>query len=143
MPIQTMLHMIKQNNAVNIYQNYFEEIEPLELTECYSSRTITVFHNHGDHTMVHSIINRSCDIVIVPQIFQRPVTNLAWDETTNTQFVSSFSGKYQFNYIESSYVWDVGNVYHISVKRYYYEEYFRNTKYTAIGIKVITSCTMY
>lgn len=45
---QTMMHMIKQNNAVNIYQNYFEEIEPLELTEQYSSRTITVFHEHGD-----------------------------------------------------------------------------------------------
>lgn len=45
---QTMMHMIKQNNAVNIYQNYFEEIEPLELTEQYSSRTITVFHEHND-----------------------------------------------------------------------------------------------
>lgn len=50
-----MLHMIKQNNAVNIYQNYFEEIEPLELTENYSSRTITVFHNHGEQVMVNHI----------------------------------------------------------------------------------------
>lgn len=38
---------------------------------------------------------------------KRPVTNLAWDLEKGNQFVSSFSGDYQFNHIESAYIWDV------------------------------------
>ncbi|XP_041782776.1 dynein intermediate chain 3, ciliary-like [Anopheles merus] len=43
---RTMDHAIMQNNACNIYQNYFEDIEQHELIEQFTSKTVHVYKDY-------------------------------------------------------------------------------------------------
>lgn len=40
---QVMEHCIKQNNALDIYEEYFEDIDVEEIDEAASAKTINVF----------------------------------------------------------------------------------------------------
>lgn len=44
-----MEHYIYQNNAVNIYENYFENLDPAPLVEKCSSRTVNVYRDPNIH----------------------------------------------------------------------------------------------
>lgn len=46
-----MEHCIKQNNAIDIYEEYFDNIQPDEVEESPSAKTINVFR------LVHKELN--------------------------------------------------------------------------------------
>lgn len=41
--IKACENAIHQNNAVNLYENYFEELEEIDLKEAYSCKTVNVY----------------------------------------------------------------------------------------------------
>lgn len=43
-----MEHAVKQNAAVNIYQKYFEDLEPIRMREDFSGRTVCMFKDPFD-----------------------------------------------------------------------------------------------
>lgn len=46
-----MEHAVKQNAAVNIYQQYFEELDPIRMREDFSGRTVSMFKDRFDETV--------------------------------------------------------------------------------------------
>lgn len=49
---QKIEHCINQNNAVNIYQTYFEDLEPAPLVDRSSSRTMFVYKDVQIQTVI-------------------------------------------------------------------------------------------
>lgn len=88
-----MEHLIYQNNAVNIYENYFEDLEPAPLVEKSSSRTVNVYRD--------------------PCSVKRPVTHLSWSPDGGTKLAVShcnmdFQGE-KGNLSTDSYIWEIEN----------------------------------
>lgn len=87
-----MEHSILQNNAVNIYEEYFESIESATLMERCSARTLNVYRD--------------------PSKVKRPVTHLSWSPDggsrlavshCNLEFQRTPHGNTTF-----SYIWEIG-----------------------------------
>lgn len=49
-----MEHYIFQNNAVNIYENYFEDLPPAPLVEQSTSRTVNVYRDPCQYKVTKS-----------------------------------------------------------------------------------------
>lgn len=65
-----MEHYIFQNNAVNIYENYFDDLEEAAvLHETCSSRTVNVYRDPLGSAPVNSIIILSSERVLLSFIF--------------------------------------------------------------------------
>lgn len=83
---------ILQNNAINIYQQYFSDVEPLPLQEKCSARTLNVFQDQSIPT--------------------RPVTHCSWSPDEGTKIaVSHCNLKFQAsvpNETTHSYIWETG-----------------------------------
>lgn len=45
--LQAMEHCIKQNNAIDIYEEYFENVESEIIDEAAAAKTINVFRYDG------------------------------------------------------------------------------------------------
>lgn len=87
-----MEHCILQNNAVNIYQQYFSDVEPTPLIEKSSARTVNVFQDQ-------------C-------VVKRPITHICWSPDAGTKLaISHCNLKFQANVRNEtthSYIWEVG-----------------------------------
>lgn len=88
-----MENCILQNNAMNIYQQYYSDVEPTPLVERSSARTVNVF-------------NDQCPVV-------RPVTHISWSpDGGNKLAVSHCNLKFQADTTKEkthSYIWEIGN----------------------------------
>jgi dynein intermediate chain 2 len=83
-----MEHAILQNNACNIYENYFEDIEPLNIIEQFTSKTLNVYKDYLDEI--------------------RSVSYICWQPDEGIHFASThcrIEGDTTKN--KDSYVWDV------------------------------------
>ncbi|XP_055904528.1 dynein axonemal intermediate chain 2 isoform X2 [Eupeodes corollae] len=88
-----MEHYIHQNNAVNIYENYFEDLDPAPLPEPCRSRTVNVYRD--------------------PNAFKVPVTHLSWSPDGGIRLAASHCDmKFQGNksgQLTNSYIWEIEN----------------------------------
>ena len=60
--LQVMEHCIKQNNAIDIYEEYFEDQDSVEdMQECPSAKTINIFRcpSHQPPPNTHTSTNHS------------------------------------------------------------------------------------
>uniref|UniRef100_A0A8D8Z7X5 Dynein intermediate chain 3, ciliary n=1 Tax=Cacopsylla melanoneura TaxID=428564 RepID=A0A8D8Z7X5_9HEMI len=97
--IQTVMHLshpmehcIHQNNAINIYEQYFDNVEPSIIVEDLSSRTLNVFRDQ--------------------QKVKRPIQKLSWSPDGGSRIAGSYCNLNFQNpvvYACESYVWDVDN----------------------------------
>lgn len=87
-----MENCILQNNAINIYQQYFSDVEPTPLVERSSARTVNVYQDQS--------------------IPARPVTHISWSPDNQTKLaVSHCNLMFQAvvpNQNAHSYIWQVG-----------------------------------
>lgn len=86
-----MEHCIHQNNAINIYEHYFADVDPSIIVEDLSSRTLNVFRDQ--------------------QKVKRPIRNLSWSPDGGTRIAGSYCNldfQTPTVYGCESYVWDVG-----------------------------------
>jgi dynein intermediate chain 2 len=89
---QAMERSVLQNNAINIYEEYFEGIESSTFMEHCSARTLNVFRD--------------------PNTVKRPVTHLSWSPDGGTRLAVSHCNL-EFQRTPSglstfSYIWEVG-----------------------------------
>ncbi|XP_043284269.1 dynein intermediate chain 3, ciliary isoform X2 [Venturia canescens] len=87
-----MEHCILQNNACNIYEQYFQDTEPAPLVQRTYSRTVNVYRD------------------LAP--LKRPITHLSWSPDQGTRLAVSYCNtdfKKAKNYSPCSYIWDVEN----------------------------------
>lgn len=87
-----MEHSILQNNAINIYEEYFESVEPATLMERCSARTLNVYRD--------------------PCKVKRPVTHLSWSPDGGSRLAVSHCNL-EFQRIPHgnttfSYIWEIG-----------------------------------
>lgn len=90
---------ILQNNAINIYQQYFSELEPTPLVERSSARTLNVFQDQNTIT--------------------RPITHLSWSPDGGSKIaVSHCNLKFQATNAHEtthSYIWEIGEFYRVEI----------------------------
>ncbi|XP_039085684.1 dynein intermediate chain 2, axonemal isoform X2 [Hyaena hyaena] len=89
-----MEHCIKQNNAIDIYQEYFDDEDAMEVTEeAPSAKTINVFRD--------------------PQEIKRSATHLSWHPDGNRKLAVSYSclnfQRAPEGMSHESYIWDLEN----------------------------------
>ncbi|XP_023418650.1 dynein axonemal intermediate chain 2 isoform X3 [Cavia porcellus] len=89
-----MEHCIKQNNAIDIYQEYFDDEEEVEVTEeASSAKTINVFRD--------------------PQEIRRTATHLSWHPDGNRKLAVAYScldfQRAPVGMSHESYIWDLEN----------------------------------
>ncbi|XP_055692892.1 dynein intermediate chain 3, ciliary-like [Lutzomyia longipalpis] len=87
-----MEHCIFQNNAVNIYENYFEDLEPAPLVEKCTSRTVNVYRD--------------------PSKTPRNVTHLSWSPDSGKLAVSHCNRDFHEDrsaQCKNSYIWEIEN----------------------------------
>ncbi|XP_021096643.1 dynein intermediate chain 2, axonemal isoform X3 [Heterocephalus glaber] len=89
-----MEHCIKQNNAIDIYQEYFNDEEEVEVTdEASSAKTINVFRD--------------------PQEIKRTATHLSWHPDGNRKLAVAYScldfQRAPAGMSHESYIWDLEN----------------------------------
>lgn len=90
-----MEQCILQNNACNIYEQYFNYMEPTSLIQRAYSRTVNVYRD------------------ILPM--KREVTHLSWSPDQGTRFAASYCNtdfKKPITDNAQSYIWDVGKLYY-------------------------------
>lgn len=87
-----MEHCILQNNAINIYETFFENLEPAPLLDPCSSRTINVYRDR-------------CNA-------RRPVSHLSWSPDGGTKLATSYCDTTFQSDMNSepceSFIWEVG-----------------------------------
>ncbi|XP_068833628.1 dynein axonemal intermediate chain 2 [Capricornis sumatraensis] len=89
-----MEHCIKQNNAIDIYQEYFDDEDAVEVTdEAPSAKTINVFRD--------------------PQEIKRPATHVSWHPDGNRKLAVAYSclnfQRAPEGMSNESYIWDLEN----------------------------------
>ncbi|XP_049717387.1 dynein axonemal intermediate chain 2 isoform X2 [Elephas maximus indicus] len=89
-----MEHCIKQNNAIDIYEEYFDDEDPVEVTEeAPSAKTINVFRD--------------------PQEIKRAATHLSWHPDGNRKLAVAYScldfQRAPVGMSFDSYIWDMEN----------------------------------
>ncbi|RZC38774.1 dynein intermediate chain 3, ciliary [Asbolus verrucosus] len=91
---RNMENCILQNNAINIYQQYFSDVEPTPLVERSSARTVNVYQDQSIPT--------------------RPVTHISWSPDNQTKLAIShcdltFQAKVP-DQSTRSYIWQVERI---------------------------------
>lgn len=85
-------HSILQNNSINIYEHYFNDLEPAPLVEKNSSRTVNVYQDQ-------------CAI-------KRPITHISWSPDAGSKLAVTYCNmEFQstvLNQSPNSYIWEVG-----------------------------------
>lgn len=87
-----MEHRILQNNAVNIYESYFSDVEAMPLVERSTSRTTNVYRD--------------------PAAVKRPITHLSWSPDGGSRLaVTHCNLEFQRappDLSTHSYIWEIG-----------------------------------
>jgi len=86
-----MEHCILQNNACNIYEEYFADVEAISLIQRAFSRTVNVYRD--------------------PLTMKRQITHLSWSPDQGNRFAASYCNvdfKKTFSSNYTSYIWEVG-----------------------------------
>lgn len=87
-----MEHCIFQNNAINIYEKFFQDLEPAPLLDPCSFRTLSVYRD--------------------PCIRKRPVTHLSWSPDGGSKLAISYCDtvfqRDQTDLSNDSFIWEVG-----------------------------------
>lgn len=87
-----MEHCIFQNNATNIYETFFESLEPAPLLDPCSSKTLNVYRD--------------------PCQRKRPVSHLSWSPDGGSKLAVSYCDKLfqvdKTNLTNDSYIWEIG-----------------------------------
>ncbi|XP_022901460.1 dynein intermediate chain 3, ciliary-like [Onthophagus taurus] len=90
---KNMENCILQNNAINIYQQYYTDVEPTPLVEKNSARTVNVYQDQYNIT--------------------RPITNISWSSDSGTKMATCYCNlKYQADISQESknaLIWEVEN----------------------------------
>lgn len=91
-----MEHCIFQNNAVNIYEMFFEDLEPAPLLDPCTSRTLNVYRDPMHQQ-------------------KRPVTHLSWSPDGGGKLAVSycdrrFQGDRGADVANDSFIWEVGEL---------------------------------
>lgn len=90
--MQTMEHCILQNNAINIYELYFDEEEDSNLVyEQNHYKTLNVFRD--------------------PSTMKRPIQHISWSPDGGTHLAASYCNlafQQTLNVDTCSYIWEVG-----------------------------------
>ncbi|NXS44021.1 DNAI2 protein, partial [Balaeniceps rex] len=102
-----MEHCVKQNNAINIYEEYFEEEEMAEVEdEPPSAKTINVI---SKLTSFFDVLLSKRD----PNVMKRTATHLSWHPDTCKKLAVAYSSlEFQQNMKDmsfDSYIWDLEN----------------------------------
>lgn len=90
---KSMEHYILQNNACNIYEQYFTDMEVTSLIQRAFSRTVNVYRD--------------------PLIAKRRITHLSWSPDQGNRFAASYSNvdfKKSTSGNYTSYIWEVGTL---------------------------------
>ena len=98
---KNMENCILQNNAVNIYQRYYTDVEAIPMVEKNSVRTVNVYSDQYNIT--------------------RPVSNITWSPDGGTKLVAAYCNlEFQANVpneSKNSFVWEIGK--HLIMKVYF------------------------
>ncbi|KYN14063.1 Dynein intermediate chain 2, axonemal [Trachymyrmex cornetzi] len=89
---KSMEHCILQNNACNIYEEYFADVEAIPLIQRAFSRTVNVYRD--------------------PLTMKRQITHLSWSPDQGNRFAASYCNvdfKKTFSSNYTSYIWEVEN----------------------------------
>ncbi|KAK9877826.1 hypothetical protein WA026_020059 [Henosepilachna vigintioctopunctata] len=90
---KNMESCVLQNNAINIYQQYFSDVEPTPLVEKSSARTVNVFQDQVTPT--------------------RPITHISWSPDGQTKIANSHCNMVFQALIDSestySFIWEIEN----------------------------------
>lgn len=90
---KSMENCVLQNNAINIYQQYFSDVEPTPLVEKSSARTVNVFQDQVSPT--------------------RPITHMSWSPDGQTKIANSHCNLVFQAPIDSestySFIWEIEN----------------------------------
>lgn len=89
---KSMENCVLQNNAINIYQQYFSDVDPTPLAEKCSARTVNVFLD-----------------TVFPS---RPITHISWSPDGQTKIANSHCNLvYRAGYSQNteSFIWDIEN----------------------------------
>ncbi|KAL3276240.1 hypothetical protein HHI36_020956 [Cryptolaemus montrouzieri] len=90
---KNMENCVLQNNAINIYQQYFSDVEPTPLVEKSSARTVNVFQDQVTPT--------------------RPITHISWSPDGQTKIANSHCNLIFQAAIDSestySFIWEIEN----------------------------------
>ncbi|KYN06592.1 Dynein intermediate chain 3, ciliary [Cyphomyrmex costatus] len=88
-----MERCILQNNIINIYEQYFDDIEPTSLVFSYGIRTSNMYTD--------------------PQSIVRPINHLSWSPDAQNRLAAAYSfmefERKLSNVNPSSYIWDIEN----------------------------------
>lgn len=86
-----MEHCVSQNNACNIYEQYFTNVDAMPLIQRTCSRTVNVYRD--------------------PLNVKRQITHLSWSPDQGNRFAASYcnvdSKKSSCNN-HTSYIWEIG-----------------------------------
>jgi dynein intermediate chain 2 len=86
-----MEHYVLQNNACNIYEQYFADVEVTPLIQRAFSRTVNVYRD--------------------PLITKRRISHLSWSPDQGNRFAASYNNvdfKKNTSSNCASYIWEVG-----------------------------------
>lgn len=87
-----MEHCIRQNNAINIYEMYFDEEDTVPVNESYCYKTLNIFRD--------------------PMKQKRPIQQMSWSPDGGTHLAASYCNlafQQTSNATQtSSYIWDIG-----------------------------------
>lgn len=98
-----MMKVILQNNAINIYENYFEGMEILELGGNYTACVLNEFRD-----------------LATPK---RPISSISWKPNDSEKFVASYGFTNLYNppgYSYDNYIWDISNIEYKSHKNNFF-----------------------
>lgn len=116
-------HCILQNNAINIYEKFFENLEPAPLLDPCSSRTLNVYRNRYNA--------------------KRPVSHLSWSPDGGTKLATSycdttFQSDLNCDSCES-FIWEIGQWLHIKsimMSIVHALCLFRESKFTIVELQI-------
>ncbi|CAO1431949.1 unnamed protein product [Diamesa serratosioi] len=88
--IKSCEHAIIQNNAINLYETYFQDLKSADFKEEYSSKTLNLYRDHS----------------------KRGIKRIVWAPNDSNHFASAHCGSQTYGHYEigesnSSFLWDI------------------------------------
>lgn len=121
--IKACEHAIFQNNAINLYETYFDDLETVDLRDDYSSKTLNIYRDKtkvsvagGASTLTFMIqfrVGRSINqLSLFVFRFKRGIRKVVWTPDEPTHFASCHCGEQNYyNYLigeeNTLNVWDI------------------------------------